>query len=72
MLTTSTELNTARFIILRGKVLDNGGTMIKEVCDFPSGGSPYTCNDEIVGNNYRALEIEYSGDLIAYEAVIPK
>jgi hypothetical protein len=58
--------------ILRGEKLENGGTKIKVVCEFPSGGSPYTCTDTVVGDTYRVLEIEYDGDLIVYDEVMPK
>jgi hypothetical protein len=71
-ITTTAEPDTAALTILRGDKLDNGGTAISTVCDFPSGGSPYTCTDAVVGNNYRVLETEYDGDLIVYDEVKPK
>lgn len=71
-LTTTSEMNTAKFQILRGIKLDNGGTQITPVCSFNSGNSPYTCTDNVVGNTYRVLEIENDGDLIVYDEVTPK
>ncbi len=71
-LTTSAEPDTAALSILRGEKLENGGTKINVVCEFHSGGSPYTCTDTVVGDNYRVLETEYDGDLIVYDEVTPK
>ena len=71
-LTTTAEPDTAALDILRGDKLENGGTAINTVCSFPSGGSPYTCTDTVVGDNYRVLETEYDGDLIVYDEVKPK
>ena len=71
-LTTSAEQDTAALDILSGDKLNNGGTAISTVCSFPSGGSPYTCTDAVVGDNYRVLETEYDGSLIVYDEVKPK
>lgn len=71
-LTTSSENETAQLLILRGEKLENGGTLIKPVCQFKSGGSPYSCTDDTVGDTYRAAEREYDGDLIVYEEVKAK
>ncbi|BAP56422.1 hypothetical protein THII_2125 [Thioploca ingrica] len=71
-LTTLAEPNTAGLTILRGEKLDNGGTKITAVCEFNSGGSPYTCTDNAVGDVYRVLEKEYNGNLIVYDEVVPK
>ena len=71
-LTTTSERNTAKFQILRGVKLGNGGTKITPVCRFDSGNSPYMCTDKVVGSTYRVLEIENDGDLIAYDEVTPK
>jgi hypothetical protein len=71
-LTTTSEMDTAKFQILRGIKLDNGGTKITPVCHFNSGHSPYTCTDDVVGNTYRVLEIENDGDLIVYNEVTPE
>jgi len=73
-LTTDSEKDTAALAILRGNKLDNEGTAIKTVpkCRFASGGSPYTCTDKVVGDNYRVLEIEYTGRLIVFEPVTVK
>ena len=71
-LTTSAEPDTAALSIVRGEKLENGGTKINVVCEFHSGGSPYTCTDTVVGDNYRVLETEYDGDLIVYDEVTPK
>lgn len=68
-LTTSAEPDTAALLILRGDKLENGGTEIDVACDFPSGGSPYTCTDDVVADTYRAAEIEYDGSLILYDEV---
>ncbi len=71
-LTTSAEPDTAKLLIYRGDMLDNGGTKVKEACRFASGGSPYACTDAVVGDTYRVLEIEYDGDIILYDEVTPK
>jgi hypothetical protein len=71
-LTTLTESDTAVLSILRGEKLNNGGTKITPVCEFNSGGSPYTCTDSVVGDIYRVLEKEYNGNLIVYDEVVPK
>jgi hypothetical protein len=71
-LTTLTESDTAALSILRGEKLNNGGTKITPVCEFNSGGSPYTCTDSVVGDIYRVLEKEYNGNLIVYDEVVPK
>ncbi|MEK8022146.1 MAG: L-type lectin-domain containing protein [Candidatus Parabeggiatoa sp.] len=71
-LTTTAEPDTAELLILRGDKLDNGGTKIDVACDFLSGGSPYTCTDDVVANTYRAAEIDYDGSLIIYDEVTPK
>jgi hypothetical protein len=71
-LTTTSETDTAKFQILRGIKLDNGGTKITSVCNFNSGNSPYICTDNVVGNTYRVLEIENDGDLIVYDEVTPQ
>lgn len=70
-LTTSAEPNTAAFKIYRGEQLDNGGMAMTEVCSFSSGGSPYTCTDNVVGDIYRVLEIEDTGRPILYDEVTP-
>lgn len=70
-LTTSAEPNAAKFIILRGDKLNNGGTAMSTACSFASGGSPYTCTDNVVGNTYRVLEIEDTGRVILYNEVTP-
>ncbi len=72
MLKISFEPDIAALTILRGKKLDNGGTEIDVVCRFASGGSPYTCTDAVVGDNYRVLETEYDGSVIVYDEVTPK
>jgi len=71
-LTTTAEPNTAALLILRGNKLSNGGTEIDAACDFISGGSPYTCTDDVVADTYRAAEIEYDGSLIIYDEVTPE
>lgn len=71
-LTTTSETDTAKFQILRGTRLGNGGTKITSVCSFNSGNSPYTCTDNVVGNTYRVLEIENNGDIIVYDEVTPQ
>lgn len=71
-LTTTSEMDTAKFQILRGIKLDNGGTKLTSVCNFNSGNSPYTCTDNVVGSTYRVLEIENDGDLIVYDEVTPQ
>ncbi|MDM8561759.1 hypothetical protein QUF54_00215 [Candidatus Marithioploca araucensis] len=71
-LTTSAEPGTAALLILRGNKLSNGGTEIDVACEFPSGGSPYTCTDDSAADTYRAAEIEYNGRLIIYDEVTPK
>jgi hypothetical protein len=68
-LTTDSEKDTAKLEILRGNELENEGTEINTVCSFPTGSSPYTCIDNVVGDNYRVLETEYSGRLIVYKPV---
>jgi hypothetical protein len=70
-LTTSAELNTAKFIIYRGEKLPNGGTAMTKVCSFNSGNLPYNCTDKVVGDHYRVVEMEYDGDLILYDKVKP-
>jgi hypothetical protein len=72
-LTTDSEQDTAEFRIICGDQLENEGTAITEVpvCIFPSGGSPYTCTDNVVCDNYRVLEIEYTGRPIIYDPVTP-
>jgi hypothetical protein len=72
-LTTSAEPDTAKLLILRGEKRGNDATEVTVVCEFPSGGSPYTCTDNAVGYDYRAAEIEYDGSLlIQNKAVKPK
>jgi hypothetical protein len=66
-LTTSSEENTAEFLILRGNRLKNGGTEIKVACQFNSGHSPYRCTDQPSADTYRVVEKEYSGRLIVYD-----
>lgn len=63
-LTTSTEPDTAALLILRGERRGNDATKVSVVCEFPSGGSPYTCTDNVVGDVYYAAEIEYDGSFI--------
>ncbi len=70
-LTTFAEPNTAKFIIYRGEKLPNGGTAMTAVCSHDSGGSPYQCTDDVVGDNYRVLEIEDTGRPILYDEVTP-
>jgi hypothetical protein len=70
-LTTDSEKDTAKLAILCGNELENEGTEIKEVCSFPSGGSPYTCKT-VMCDNYRVLETEYDGDAIVYKSVTAK
>jgi hypothetical protein len=71
-LTTSAEPDTAALTILRGNKLGNGGTEIDVACSFASGGSPYTCTDDVVGDTYQVLETEYDGSVIVYGEVTPE
>ena len=71
-LITLAEEDTAAFVIFREEKLDGGGTLIEIVCNLPSGGSPYTCTDFVVGDNYGVLEVEYDGSVIIYNTIIPK
>jgi hypothetical protein len=71
-LTTSSEVGTAAFKILRGNKLDNGGTKLSVVCTHNTGSSPYTCTDNVMGDTYRVLEIEDNGGLISYDEVTPR
>jgi hypothetical protein len=72
-LSTTAETDTLKLLILRGEKRGNDATEITVVCEFPSGGSPYTCTDNVVGYDYRAAEIEDDGSiLVQNKAVKPK
>jgi hypothetical protein len=68
-LTTFAEPDTAALLILRGDLRENGGTEIDVACSFASGGSPYTCTDDVAADTYRAAEVEYDGSFIIYDEV---
>jgi hypothetical protein len=72
-LTTTAEPDTAALLIIRQEKRGNHATEITVVCEFPSGGSPYTCTDNVVGNHYRVGEIEYDGSsIVQNKGVKPK
>lgn len=63
-LTTTAEPDTAALLILRGEKRGKDAIEVTVVCEFPSGGSPYTCTDNVVGDLYQVAEIEYDGSLV--------
>lgn len=72
-LITTAEQDTAELLILRGEKRGKDALEVTVVCVFPSGGSPYTCTDNAVGDLYQVAEIEYDGSLlIQNKGVKPK
>ncbi len=69
-LTTSSEVGTAKLLIIRGNSVGEGSVQLTVACEFNTGddssGSSYSCTDTTPGDSYWAAEIEDDGDYILH------